>query len=238
MVNVELLKVLTTIAEKIQKMEPIDSNTSIVIDCIFNNHKLLEYSFNVLNIPFNTDFNSRTPLPIEEINCIFCFDFGVNIGTMYQLVYVLYNILEDKLVAHIKYEHKPFRNTFNPDHEIESKTDPEEMGNEISIGTCIHLDYSDNGYSSPIHPNDILKLKIDEVSWDDIARLFPEFKYSSNENNESECDYDNDDEDGEYNEDICIFDEYDDDYSDGSGCEEYASCYDCPELGCKANARG
>lgn len=190
MINIELLKKLTSIAEITKKLEPfLFDNTEIRINKLLENSDDVSYAFQVLKVPFTT-YEPETGNTPDEINVCFGCEVGLNI--IYQATYILKEIYGDSLDVYINYA-----------------TEPEGGEKKTVVGTYITRDKDVTNISAPIAANEILKLDINNMDWEEVGSLFPNNNYSY----DGTCSYTQDDYEPNY-------DDYDyDDY--GSSYEKY-----------------
>ncbi|CEA15411.1 hypothetical protein ING2E5B_0644 [Fermentimonas caenicola] len=161
MINIELLKKLTFIADITKKLEPfLFDDIEICINKLLENSDDVVYACQVLKVPFTTyePENGHTP---DEINVKFGCEVGLNI--IYQTTYILKEIYGDALDVYISYA-----------------TEPEGDEKKTIIGTYITRDKDFTNISAPITANEILKLDIKNMDWEEFSSLFPNNKHDAN----------------------------------------------------------
>ena len=160
MVNIELLKKLTFIADITKRLEPfLFSDIEIRVNSLLENSEDIFYALQVLKVPYTTFGPDLVKIP-EEINVSFGCEVGLNI--VYQTTYILKEIYGDALDVYINYA-----------------TEPEGREKETIIGTYIIRDNKDfTNISEPISANEILKLDIKNTDREEFSSLFPNNNYS------------------------------------------------------------
>lgn len=159
MVNIELLKKLTFIADITKRLEPLLFNDiEIRINTLLENSEDIVYALQVLKVPYTTYEPDTGNIP-EEINVSFGCEVGLNI--IYQITYILKEIYGDALDAYINYA-----------------TKPEGREKETLIGAYITRNKGFTNISKPITANEILKLDIKNMDWEEFSSLFPNNNYS------------------------------------------------------------
>lgn len=192
MINIELLKKLTFIADITQKLKPFFfDDIEISINTLLENSDDVIYALQVLKIPFTTFEPDAGNIPAETNVCFGC---EVQLNIIFQTTYILKEIYGDTLDVYINYV-----------------TEPEGREKKAIVGSYITRDKNLTNISVPITASEILKLDIKNMDWEKFSSFFP----NNNYNEVGTCTYTELDNDSDYDQD-----EYDnDDY--GSSYEKY-----------------
>jgi len=159
MVNIELLKRLTFVADITKKLEPLlFDGLEIKINKLLENSDDVSYAFQVLKVPFNT-YEPETADALDEINV--SFGCKVSLNVIYQVTYILKEVYGDALDIYINYA-----------------SEPEGRERKTVVGTYITKDKDFTNISLPISANDILKLDVTNMNWEEFSGLFPNINYS------------------------------------------------------------
>jgi hypothetical protein len=159
MVNIEVLKKLTFIADLTKKLEPfLFEDIEIRINTLLEKSDDVIYAFQVLKIPF-TPYEPESKNAPEEINVNFGCEIGVNV--IYLLTYILKEVFNDTLDVYIDYA-----------------TEPEGREKKAMVGTYLTKEKNFTNISGPIALFEILRLDITNTGWKEFRSLFPNNNYS------------------------------------------------------------
>lgn len=178
MMNIELLKKLTFIADITQKLEPFFfDGIEIRINTLLKNSDDVMYALQVLKIPFTT-FEPHARNILDETNV--CFGCEVQLNIIFQITYILKEIYGDTLDVYVNYA-----------------TEPEGRVKKAIVGSYITRDKNFTNISVPITASEILKLDIKNMDWEEFSSFFPNNNYNevgtcTCTRLDNESDYDND----------------------------------------------
>jgi len=195
-VNIELLKKLTFIADITRELEPfLFDDIEIRINTLLENRDEIIYAFQVLKVPFMI-FTSEAESVPEEINV--CFGREVDKNVIYLITYILKEVYSDALDVYISYA-----------------VEPAGIEKRILVGSYIEREMKFTNISAPISASEIIRLAVYNMDWDEFESFFPNTNYSEN----GKCIYNySNSEPAYYNHD---YDNYDDSEGYGSSYEKY-----------------
>jgi len=162
--KIELLKRLVFIADSLKFYNELNfKDVRIGINTYIDKSEYLQYSFKVLEIPFNLfTFKSEygeVVKPPSEINVYF--GILIDIKIIYFLTYILKEIYNDEINIYISY----FKN-------------PRTKQSEIICGSYIT---NNKNISRPINVYEILGLYIEDINIKEFSSIFPNTNISDDE---------------------------------------------------------
>ena len=162
MVNIDLLKKLTFIADKLQYFGDINFiGLNVNINDLLDKKEIVKYAFNVLKVPYTSfqPINNNSSLP-KEISLTFGSE--INLKIIYLITNILKEIFDEELNVYIEYAASPNQERFN-----------------IVCGAYIYKDKEYTNASKHIKAGEILRLNIEDMDWKKFSRLFPNNNFSN-----------------------------------------------------------
>ena len=163
MEKIELLKKLIFIAESLQKFGKLEFDSILIeINTLLDLNEYIQYSFNVLEIPFELftpDHEVKNPEVPKEINV--SFNIRIDFKIIYFITLILQEIYDDTIDIYINYA---------------TNTESEILG--ILCGTYISSEQNFTNISRPIKAHEILRLNIGDIDIREFSSIFPNNNFS------------------------------------------------------------